>query len=257
MKFLRISFPVLMVIISFSSCRTVSRVPVELVGITGSKIEMNTEWDVNPDPEAVAVLDTYKSRIDRIMTEVIGESEMGMISRKPESLLSNLITDVLRESTVPYIGKPADMALMNMGGLRTSLNKGTITTGNIYEILPFENHLCILTLKGSDLVKLMENIAFARGEGVSNVKLEITEDGKLSSAFIGGEPIDVDRMYTVATIDYLSEGNDKMTALLLAQSKQCYEKATIRDIFLSYIRKQTAEGKKIGAEIDNRITVKP
>ena len=65
----------------------------------------------------------------------------------PESLLSNLIADVLREAAVEVLGKPADMGLINIGGIRNSLTEGDITTENIYEILPFENSLCVLTMK--------------------------------------------------------------------------------------------------------------
>lgn len=74
---------------------------------------------------------------------------MTMEKGGPESLLSNLVADVLKGAATQVLGKPADMGLMNMGGLRNILSEGEITCGNIYEILPFENSLCVVTLKGS------------------------------------------------------------------------------------------------------------
>ena len=72
------------------------------------------------------------------------------------------------------------MGLVNMGGLRNVLTEGAVTCGNIYEILPFENSLCVVTLKGVYLNHLFENIAARGGEGVSGVQLQITKDGKLA-----------------------------------------------------------------------------
>lgn len=96
------------------------------------------------------------------------------------------------------------------------LTEGDITTENIYEILPFENSLCVLTMKGSAMKHLFENIAVRLGEGVSGIQLEISKDGKLLQASIAGKPVEDDRDYTVATIDYLADGNDGMTAFLQA-----------------------------------------
>ena len=63
---------------------------------------------------------------------------------------------------------------------------------------------------------LFENIAVRLGEGVSGIQLEISKDGKLLQASIAGKPVEDDRDYTVATIDYLADGNDGMTAFLQA-----------------------------------------
>lgn len=73
----------------------------------------------------------------------------------PESLLSNLVAGVLQQAAVRVLGKPADMGLVNMGGLRNILPKGDITVGEIFEILPFENSLCVLTMKGADMKRLL------------------------------------------------------------------------------------------------------
>ena len=81
---------------------------------------------------------------------------------------------------------------------------------DVYEILPFENALCVLTLRGADLRHLFENIAARGGEGVSGVRLTISADGRLLDCSVGGLPVDEERTYTVATLDYLAEGNDGM-----------------------------------------------
>ena len=228
----------------------------EVTKVEGGRIPMNSVWDAEPDAEAVALLAPYKARMDSVMYHVVGTAEMSMDRFRPESLLSNLIADVLREAAVEVLGKPADMGLINIGGIRNSLTEGDITTENIYEILPFENSLCVVTLKGSVLKELFAAIAACKGEGVSGVRLEITKDGKLLDGTIGGKPIDDNKLYTVATIDYLADGNDGMGPLAKAEKRDCPPGATLRGLFMDYVEQQTKAGKKITSRMEGRITVK-
>ena len=154
--------------------------------------------------------------------------------------LSNLIADVLRQAAASVLGRPADVGLVNVGGIRNVLTEGNITTQNIYEILPFENSLCVLeilpfenslcvlTLGGADLKELCANIAARGGEGVSGLNLIIDAEGHLLEAKVSGQAIDEGRTYTVGTIDFLAEGNDGMAALTRASQRQCPEGATLR-----------------------------
>lgn len=235
-----------------TSCHT----SYEVVKAEGDRIPMDSTWDAAPDAEAVALLAPYKAKIDSVMYSVVGTAEMSMDRYRPESLLSNLVADVLREAAVGVQGKPADMGLVNVGGIRNVLTEGPITTENIYEILPFENSLCILTMKGSAMKHLFENIAVRGGEGVSGIQLEISKDGKLLQATIGGKPVADEQVYTVATIDYLADGNDGMTAFLQADKRECPEGATLRGLFMDYVKQQTAAGKKITSRMEGRVIIK-
>ncbi|MBU5890329.1 5'-nucleotidase C-terminal domain-containing protein, partial [Vibrio cholerae O1] len=69
----------------------------------------------------------------------------------------------------------------------------------VFEILPFENSLCVLTMKGTEIKRLMEVIASLHGEGLSGAHLEITKDGKLLKATVQEKEIEDDKDYTVAT----------------------------------------------------------
>lgn len=189
------------------------------------------------------------------MTPVVGKSAMDMDSHRPESLLSNLIADVLRESASIYLNETADIAVINVGGLRNNLNKGDITYGDIYEILPFENALCLLEMKGDLVEELMKNIISVKGEGISNVRLTAKEDGTIINCTIGGEPLDLNRIYKVATVDFLAEGNDRLFAFKKAQSKRNMPEATIRTIFLNYVQQQAKMGKEVTAQIEGRIVI--
>ena len=244
--------------ILFTSCRTTREATAhyQVAKVEGSMIKIDSAWDANPDKRTTEVLKPYKDKIDGMMYEVIGTSEMKMDKGGPESLLSNLVASVLQQAAAPVLGKPADMGLVNMGGLRNILPAGDITVGTVYEILPFENSLCVMKMKGTHLKALLTSIASLKGEGVSGIRMEITKDGKLLNATVGGQPIDDNKLYTVATIDYLADGNGSMEAFLQADDRVCPEGATLRGLFLDYVRQQTAAGKKITSALDGRITVK-
>ena len=163
------------------------------------------------------------------------------------------MADVLREASV-RVGKKADIGLCNIGGLRSTMPKGTVTYGDVLEIAPFENRLCVLSLSGRKMMELMEQIAAVGGEGISGAKLVITTNGRLLQAEIGGNPIAEDSIYTVSTLDYLAEGNDKMYALKDHLSANKTDIA-IRDLIMEAIRRNREEGHKITAKIEGRIIV--
>ena len=223
--------------------------------VEGKMISMDSIWDASPDSAAVALLAPYKATIDSMMNRIVGVSETDMVRKSRESLLSNLVADVLRESAAEVIGKPANIGIVNMGGLRNDLAKGDITYGNIFEILPFENSLCVLTVSGQQLNEVFAAIAQKGGDGLSGAELVITKNGKVVTALVDGKPVETDRIYTIATIDYLADGNDGMAPLAKADKRVCPPDATLRSLFLKYVEQETKKGKMITSRIENRILV--
>lgn len=216
------------------------------------RVEVTSELDATPSAEAAAIVAPYKAKVDSIMAPPLGLSRVAMNAKRPESLLSNWAADVMVEGGTATGLEPADMGLFNMGGLRNNMPEGIVRRGDIMLISPFENYVVVLEMKGSDLLELMQNIAAVKGEGVSSsVRMEISSDGKLLSCTIDGKEIDPHRIYTVATIDYLAEGNDKMTALKKAVKR--HEIGILaRDIMMEYVIKHRV----IDSKIEGRITIR-
>ncbi len=225
----------------------------EMRTVTAERKEMTRSLDASPDTAAAALLAPYKLRVDSLMAPVLGMSEVYMRAGRPESPLSNWVADVLRETSAHY-GRKADVGLCNMGGLRSSMPKGKVTRGDVIAIAPFENRLCILSLRGSDLLELMRQIASVGGEGVSGLQLAISKDGRLLQGSVNGAPVEPDRIYTVATLDYLAEGNDKMTVLKKAVSRQVTNHL-VRNVLMNYIVAQNELGRRLFARTEGRITV--
>lgn len=216
------------------------------------RVEVTSALDAKPSAEAAAIVAPYKTKVDSIMAPPLGLSRVAMTARRPESLLGNWAADVMVEGGTATGLEPADMGLINVGGLRNNMPEGIVRRGDIMLISPFENHLVVLEMKGRNLLKLMRNIAAVRGEGVSSsVRMEITPEGELLSCTIDGKEIDPHRIYTVATIDYLAEGNDKMYALKKAVKR--HEIGLLaRDVMMEYIIKHRV----IDSKMEGRIKIK-
>ena len=216
----------------------------------GGRYTINANYDIHQDPEALTLLAPYKKTVDSLMSPVIGHSDHLLTVKRPESELSNLTADILRFATADYIGRVADIGIMNMGGLRSSLPAGEITFETIYEITPFENTLCIIEMTGKDVRRLFEDMARVHGEGLSGAQLVISKDGKLLDAKVGGQELDDDRTYTVSTIDYLAEGNDHLdTFRKFKDSDKLMPKgAKIRQLLLNYVTAMEKQGKTVNAK---------
>ena len=241
----------LCILLFFSGCRN----HYVVTDVQSSRIAIDASLDAIQSQEALQLIAPYRASIDSMMNTVLGQSEMAMDRNRPECLLGNLVAEVLRLSAARVLGQPADMGLINIGGLRADVGAGDFTVSNAFEVLPFENSLCVLTLKGSDMKELMANIAIRGGEGISGATLVFNGKNEVVEATVQGQPINDNRMYTIGTIDYLTEGNDGLHALPKAVKKDCPDGLTLRGLFIDYVREQTKLGKKITSRLDGRVKI--
>lgn len=224
-----------------------------VVNATGEQLVVDSVWDALTTTQEEAVLTPYKHVVDSMMSNVVGELAMDMDRVRPESELTNLVADVLRYTVQQVTNRKADVGLVNMGGVRSALTKGPLTMGNIFEILPFDNSLVVVTYKGNVLLRAMEEIAARGGEGLSGARMVITPDKKLKSVEVNGRPIDPEAIYTIGTIDYLAAGNDAMPSLAQYETIQAYPDLTLRDLFLDYVKRSTKNKVKITSKIEGRV----
>ena len=116
----------------------------------------------------------------------------------------------------------------------------------------------VFTLRGGKVLELFGQIAAVGGEGVSNgVELVITKDGRLKSAKLHGKAIDPKAEYRVATLDYVAQGNDNMTAFKAstAVNSPRGEGNNVRFIIMDYMKKKMSQGISISARVEGRIKI--
>ena len=232
-----------------------------LTSVDRSRIIIDSRYDQNPDEKAAAFLAPFKKVNDSIMAPVVGQVAHNMHATRPESDLSNLVSDILMWASRDYNEQP-DLAVYNMGGIRADLTKGDVTYEDVLSVAPFENRICFVTLTGEQLMQLFRQIAHRGGEGVSKgVELVITSaniGGELVSARLHGKEIDPQTNYRVCTINYLLEGNDGMDALSKGSDKVAPQEASnnTRFLILNYFQDMLKQGIEVDARVEGRIKVR-
>ena len=131
---------------------------------------------------------------------------------------------------------------------------GDILLDDILSMFPFSNTIVYVALKGRDLRALLEQMAATRVQVLGGVRI-VVSDGRLVSATIGGEPLDDDRVYGVATISFLLDGGDNLHVGRNALEIINYDDINIIDIMLEYIHAETAAGREISYSTDGRVKI--
>ncbi len=152
----------------------------------------------------------------------------------------------------------ADFAFQNGGGIRASLGDGEIKKQTIYEVLPFDNSIMTVTLKGSDVIALFNQTPETVGHGAmpqvsEGVSFVIdTASGTVSDLTINGSPVDPAKEYVIATNSYLAAGGDGYKVFKNNVAK--YDSSLMqRDAFIDYV---IYLGGTITPEVKGRYTVK-
>ncbi len=209
---------------------------------------------VEPDADINALIAPYKVKLDATMNEVIGETAQSLPKGRPESLLGNWCADAVHQKSEDYYQQSIDFTFINDGGLRIpALNKGQITLGNMFELMPFDNMLVVLELDYETLMKVFEQIASKDGEHFSSSIRLIINNQKVQSVTINGEPFQKNRTYKMATSDYLANGGGDF--FFLKNKKRVNLDKFFRDALIEFVKETTAQGKQINAQLENRVTI--
>lgn len=227
-----------------------------LSGVSRTRVLIDRSWDV-PNAEAQAFMAPYSHTVDSLMGPVVGKTAHYMSAHQPESNLTNMMADMLVWAAGRYGEKPA-FGIYNFGGIRAALSEGNVTIGDATAVAPFENKICFLTMKGSVVTELFRQIAAQGGHPISgSVRMQMTKGGELVSATIGGKEIDPDADYRVATIDYVAQGNDHLTAFLKATDLKMpgAEEDNTRYLLMEYFRDAASRGEAVSSKVEGRITI--
>ncbi len=242
--------PVVILLFLLSSCTSRQWIITETRSV---KIPIDSKTEQIADKEYVSFLKPIKQKVDNEMNIVIGQASETMLGHGPESLLSNFSADVYRLKASEYLGQAVDIAIVNLGGLRTQVPAGDITVRKVFELMPFENELVILWLRGDKLNELLQGFAKMGGQGVAGLRMTIS-DKKAVDITIGGLPLDMSKTYTIATNDYLAGGNDNMEQLA-EHEKRLNTGVKVRTMLLDYIKSETQKGNRIQSKLDGRIKI--
>lgn len=245
-------FSVLITLLLVYSCKQ----HVQLNKLNGKLVTIDST--LNPDSMTNSEITPYKTGIDKLMNRVIGVNEAQLLSYAPESPLSNLVSDIIKDKALTFLKENNTdslplFSLMNIKGLRTPLAKGNITVRNIFELMPFENEITILTLPGDSIYALFEFICKTNGEGISGARVTYA-DNKITSLTINGKLFNKSKNYFLATSDYLANGGDYFN-MITAPTQRKDIGSKIRESIIEHIENLSQNNQSVVAKIEGRITL--
>ena len=203
---------------------------------------------LKPDLELSGKLNEYVRKIDEIMNKVIGTIDKDYRNEYyEESGLGDFICDTIKEKS------GAKIAFQNSGGIRSDLKKGNFTIRMLHDILPFDNDIVLLKIKGNILYKVFETVGELK-YGVLQVSgltycIDKKSENKLVSLLIDGKPVDKDKEYLVVTNSFLAGGGDGYVMLKKAEKIKVI--GSLREI----IKNQIQSTGTFSVQCDGRIKV--
>ncbi|GLR10123.1 protein UshA [Mixta theicola] len=111
----------------------------------------------------------------------------------------------------------ADFAVMSGGGVRDSIEAGSISYKDVLKVQPFGNTLCWVEMKGSEVEKYLAVVANKQvdsGAYAQFANVSLIADGQgVSEVKINGEPLQADKTYRMATLSFNANGGDGYPAI--------------------------------------------
>ena len=185
--------------------------------------------------------------------QVIAYSTENMVRTYPECALYDWFIDELMRATADSTGRKVDIGFANRGGVRIDMPKGEVFYDDIMSMFPFKNNLCYVALKGRDVRVLLDQMAAGTFQIVGGIKV-VAKNGKIVSATVNGEPLDDDKVYGVATLNFLIDGGDGYRVGNNAL-EIIYAKGWLYDTMIPYVMSITAAGKPIEYTDQHWITI--
>lgn len=227
-------------IITFSILLLSCKSSYEVVKIEGKQISISDTTAKNADIENF--IKPYREHINKDLDSILAYCPVTLDKSKGEwqTNIGNFMADVCLEKSNDLFlkrhQKTVDICLLNNGGIRSIIPKGNVTTRTAFEVMPFENSMIVVALKGTQIKALVDYLIKERKpHPLSGMKIILEENLQVKSITIQGEELDLDRIYYVATSDYLSNGGDNMTFFLKNEGDFDLD-YKIRNILIDYFK---------------------
>lgn len=213
---------------------------------------LDSTFDRNVNASLARYVAARKGRLDKKMGVKVGRTEEALFSSSPQSSLSNFLTDLLLAKAPAYAGGgKCDVSILNFGGIRSCFPKGDITVGDVYKVSPFDNYIVTVTLRGSELQRVVDRFRFNKmSAAYSGMEIQF-RDNVPEKVLVGGRPIVPDSLYVMATLNFISEGGDGILSDINYESSH-YTPVVFRDFILAELKNMTRKGLVVSGKEDAR-----
>ena len=166
--------------------------------------------------------------------------------------IGNMMADAVYEESNALFksrtGENIDFVLLNHGGIRAIISKGNVSKRTAYQVMPFDNSVVVVKLKGSEVRQLVDYLVRAkRAHPISQLQLVLNSDSTINSVSLNEKALDFNKTYNVATNDYLYNGGDRMDFFKTNDSLYVLD-YKIRNVLIDYFTKIDT----LNPVIDNR-----
>lgn len=236
---------VLVLFVTIAGCKTYHKVDTNV-----EHLRINSDLG-DEDDELVAMIRPYKIELEKEMNRVLCFNSTLLERGKPESTLTNWFSDLLMSTAKKKFDDDLDFAVQNYGGIRrTSLPKGDLTVGLVYEVMPFDNELIVLQMTGDEVQRFCDRMARSGGWPVSReLRFRIYLNHAVDVT-INGQPLDPNGIYNLVINDYIANGGDGMNWLRTLPRIQ--KGLLIRDAMIEELEKVDTIPR---IALDSRITI--
>ncbi|MGK7752285.1 MULTISPECIES: bifunctional metallophosphatase/5'-nucleotidase [unclassified Roseovarius] len=230
----------------------------EVTSATGNPLIMDAA--VSEDAEVVSRIQEAAKPLDEIRNKVVAEATDAIngdrdACRAGECAMGNAVAEAMLARVAD---QGVQIALMNGGGVRASIDAGAVTMGEVLTVLPFQNTLSTFRIDGATLKEALENGVSQVGEGagrfpqvagMSFVFDPSAEPGsRVTEVTVGGEPLDLERDYLAVSNDYLRNGGDGYS--MLRDAADAYDFGPdVADVLAEYL----AQNSPVSPMTDGRI----
>jgi len=242
-----IFFLISLSLILFTSCK-----PKYLYKIEARQIAITDTLKINQTIEDY--IKPYRIQIDKNLDSVISYAKHTYSKKDGQfnTAIGNMMADAVFEQSNPVFesrtGKSIDIVLLNHGGIRAIISKGHITTRTAYNVMPFDNSVVVVKMKGTKVLELVNYLVTEqKAHPIHGLQIVLDDALQLKSATINGESIDETKSYFVATSDYLYNGGDRMTFFIPNEDMHLLN-YQIRNVLIDYFTKKDT----IAPKIDDR-----
>jgi 2',3'-cyclic-nucleotide 2'-phosphodiesterase (5'-nucleotidase family) len=208
--------------------------------IEGKKIPITDKQSENSSIDSY--VKPYREHINKDLDSILAYCPVTLDKGdgKWQTTIGNLMADVtLQKGNLVFLArekKEINLCLLNNGGIRAMLPKGNVTTRTAYEIMPFENGLVVVALKGEQIFEMVDYfIATKKPHPLSGITFTIGKDNSAKNILVQGKPVEKNTIYYVATNDYLSNGGDNMN--FFKKGIQKYDLVyKLRNVLIDYFK---------------------
>lgn len=235
-RFLKL-FVIFLTLFSIFSCSTKK---YNLTKIEGKQIPVTEKSAQTPEIESF--IKPYRDHINKDLDSILAycPETLDKSTGKWQTSIGCLMADVcLERGNLVFKArekKDIDLCFLNHGGIRAILPKGNVTTRSAFEIMPFENNLVVLALKGQQILEMTAYIIKEKKpHPLSGMTFTIAKDQTAKNILIQGKPLDLDKVYYVATNDYLANGGDSM--IFFQKNVQKFDlNYKLRNVLIDYFK---------------------